>query len=148
VKLTILNTREQKPIYSLLKSQFGFSKKLEYAFLLSEKEKIYIANKEVFEIDMKKLNVSSVGMYFGELRNDELRLSIEGSQLIGSEALKGVVEVDDPTGWMSGLDIPYDGSEKGFVLIKHGDDYLGCGKVVDGKVLNYVGKVRRIHISS
>tara|TARA_Y100000310_G_scaffold345838_1_gene470964 strand:- start:12397 stop:12834 length:438 start_codon:yes stop_codon:yes gene_type:complete len=145
MKLTILNTRELKPMYSLLKSQFGFDEKMEYAFLKTEKDKIYAVNKEVFELDLKKLNVSSLGIYFGELRNDELRLSIEGSQIIGPKATKGVVIVKDHKEWLQGHDIEYTGKEKGFVIIKSGSDYMGCGKVNNGNVLNFVGKVRRLN---
>ena len=147
MKLTILNTREIKEITKHLVDQFGFTDKLDYVFLLSSKDKIYLAKKEVFDIDLDKLNVSSVGVYFGEIEKDGLRLSIEGSQLIGPKAKKGVVEVDDYTGWMRGEQVDTS-LEDGYVIVKFKDDYLGCGKAKEGKVLNYVGKIRRLNVAS
>tara|TARA_B100000315_G_C14463725_1_gene534973 strand:+ start:395 stop:832 length:438 start_codon:yes stop_codon:yes gene_type:complete len=145
MKLTILNTREQKEIYGFLKDQWGFTEKLDYVFLLSAKGKIYLAKKSVFDVDLDKLNVSSVGMYFGEVEKDGLRVSIEGSQLIGPKASKGIVEVDDFKEWMSGGQVECDEKLGSYVLVRCNGDYLGCGKAKEGKVLNYVGKVRRLH---
>jgi NOL1/NOP2/fmu family ribosome biogenesis protein len=143
MQLKILNTRGVKEIKELLEQQFGFTDTLNYVFLLTGKGKIYIANKEVFNIDLDKLNVSSIGLYFGEIEKDGLRLSIEGSQLVGPKAKKGVVEVDDYVGWMRGEDIDCDG--EGYVIVKYHNDYLGSGRAKEGKVLNYVGKARRIN---
>ncbi len=144
MELKVLNAKELKQITRLLGQQFGFKEKLEHVVMLSGKDRLYIANREVFSLDFKKLNVSSVGMYFGEMKNDELRLSIEGIQLVGPKATKGVVEIDSYAGWMKGEDVPYAGNEKGFVIIRYKDDFLGCGKVKEGKILNFVGKVRRV----
>ena len=42
----------------------------------------------------------------------------------------------------------YDGPNgKGYVIIRHEGDYLGCGKYVDGKILNHVPKERRLRVS-
>ncbi len=147
MQLKILNAKEMKQIYAALEKQFGFSGKLDYGFLFSErKDRLYIANKEVFEIDLRKINLSSVGMYFGEFKDGEIRLSIEGSQIIGPKATKGVVEIPDYKEWMAGNELEHKGDEKGFVIIKCGDDYLGCGRAGNGKISNFVGKVRRVRL--
>jgi len=145
LKLTILNTREQKEIYGFLKEQWGFAEKLDYVFLLSAKDKIYISKKSVFDVDLDKLNISSVGMYFGEIDKGGLRLSIEGSQMIGPKASKGIVDVEEFSDWMSGDQIPCDEKLHSYVIVRCKKDFLGCGKAKEGKVLNYVGKVRRLH---
>ncbi|MDP6265579.1 MAG: hypothetical protein QGI00_05705, partial [Candidatus Marinimicrobia bacterium] len=91
-----------------------------------------------------------IGMYFCETRNDKIRLSIEGSQIVGPKAMKNIVEINSlqVKQWMKGedLEIENKGDYNGFVIIKHNNDFLGTGKYKDGKVLNYVGKSRRVSI--
>lgn len=147
--LKILNSREIRNIYKALKERFGFEKKPEHAFLISNKNRIYIINKDFSKIDIAKLRVNSVGMYFGEVRLNEIRLSIEGAQMIGGDCSKNVLELNEKEAkeWLKGIDIDKEVADKGFVIIKCGDDFLGCGKAVNGRVLNYVPKNRRLRVS-
>ena len=143
---SFLTTKELKPILALLKEQWGYEEKLEYAFVLTDKERIYIVNRSIDALDLTKLRINSVGLYFAEFRNNELRLSIEGSQLIGPKATKNVVELDNAElkQWLRGEDLEKQNGAQGFVIIKHGNDYLGCGKCKEGKILNFVPKARRL----
>ena len=143
---SFLTTKELKPILALLKEQWGYEEKLEYAFVLTDKERIYIVNRSIDALDLTKLRINSVGLYFAEFRNNELRLSIEGSQIIGPKATKNVVELDNAElkQWLRGEDLEKQNGAQGFVIIKHGNDYLGCGKCKEGKILNFVPKARRL----
>ena len=145
--LTILRKKEVKNILSLLNKQFNFKDKLDYVFLQNEKGKIFIANKDVFDIDFKKIRINNIGLYFGQLRDNELRLSIEGSQLIGPFSKKNILELTNKQKeeWMKGIDISYNG-KSGFVLIKYENDFIGCGKITKDKILNFVPKERRIKV--
>ncbi|MBW2984189.1 hypothetical protein KY361_03685 [Candidatus Woesearchaeota archaeon] len=148
--LKILNKKEIKNILESIKTQWGCDVELNYAFLMNQKNRIFIANKELFDIDMKKIRINSLGLYFGEQVNEkEFRLTIEGSQLIGPRATKNVVELSDSEmrAWLKGDDLDKDLNEKGFIILKHGDDYLGTGKVKDNRILNYVPKTRRLAVS-
>ena len=147
--LKILNKKEIKNILELIKTHFGCELELDYAFLMNQKNRIFIANKELFDVDTKKIRINSIGLYFGELSNNELRLTIEGSQLIGPKSTKNVVELNDSEmrKWLKGEDLEKEVGEKGFVILKHGDDYLGSGRVKDDKILNYVPKTRRLSVS-
>lgn len=147
--LKILNKKEIKNILSIIKKQFDADVKLDYVFLINNKNRLYIVNKEVFDINIDKLKINSFGLYFGEFRSDGLRLSIEGSQLIGPYAKKNVLELDDKQAreWLKGYDSFLKLKEKGFVIIKNKNDFLGCGKVVENKILNYVPKTRRLRVS-
>ncbi len=145
-KLKILNKKEIKKLLAMIEKQWGFKDELDYAFLESEKGKIYIANKEIFDLDLSKVNVNSYGLYFAEIRNG-IRLSIEGSQIIGKKAAKNIVELNDKEAkeWMSGVDIDKKVDAEGFIILKHGSDFLGTGKITaDGRILNFVPKTRRI----
>ncbi|HLC96113.1 MAG TPA: hypothetical protein VJH97_02225 [Candidatus Nanoarchaeia archaeon] len=148
-KLKILNKKELRTFFDILEKIFGYTGKLDFVFLLSEKNKVYLVNKEIEGINLQKLRVNSYGMYIAEWREHEVRLSIEGSQLVGPFCSKNVLEVDTKTAreWLKGVDIDYNGELEGFVIIKNGDDHLGSGRVVPGKILNYVSKVRRLHCS-
>jgi len=145
--LKILNKKETKRILAMLEKQWGFKEEMDYAFLETEKNKIYIANKEVFDLDLSKVKINSIGMYFAEAVSD-IRLSIEGSQIVGPKADKNVVELDENElkHWMAGEDIDKDTGCTGFVIIRHKDDFFGTGKATaEGKILNFVPKVRRMH---
>jgi len=148
-RLNILNKKEIKRILELIKEQWGVKLSLDVVFLKSNKEKLYIAGKEVFTIDLKKLRVNSLGLYFGELRESTLRLSIEGSQIVGPKATKNVIELTDEElkTWLKGGNIVLrtGNSYSNFVIIEHKNDFFGCGKYSNGKLLNYFPKVRRIY---
>jgi len=144
--LKILNTREAKQFKNALKEQFGFEGDLDYAFLRSNKDKIYIVNPSIAEIKYENLRIDSIGMYFAEKRPTEYRLSIDGSQLIGPKATKRVVELNDEQfkAWFNGEDVEVEDKEKGFHIVKHGNDFIGCGHVSENELKNYVPKTRRI----
>ena len=149
-KLKILNKKEIKKILEIIKNQWGCDVNLDYAFLMNKENKIYIVNKEISKVDFSKLRINSVGLYFATMQGNELRLSIEGSQIIGPKAKKNILELDEKETkeWLKGIDLEKETKEKGFVIIKHDDDFLGCGKAVEKKVLNYVPKARRIAVNN
>ncbi len=147
-KLDILNSKQSKKVYEFL-GHFGFTRKFEDSAMLQAGDNIYLASRELFGLDLAKLNINSLGIYIAELRNGEVRLSIEGSQLIGPHAKKNVVKLSDEEAalWMSGEDIgiPKAAREaEGFVMLRHGKDFLGSGKIKNGAILNFVPKARRI----
>jgi NOL1/NOP2/fmu family ribosome biogenesis protein len=144
-KLNILNTREVKKIKEKLKEQFGFTDKLDYAFLLNEKGRLFIINRNVSKIDLKKLKVDKYGMYFGEL-GDELRLSMEGAWIVGNGAKKNIVELtkEEIKEYFLGVSIEKDlGSENKWVLLKYDGDIISCAKYKDKKILNFLPKIHR-----
>ena len=144
-ELKILNRKKIKEITSVIKKQWGADFGSELVFLMNDKGKIFLVNKEVFDLPLEKLKINSIGLYFGELKNNDLRLSIEGSQMIGIKAKKNVVELNNKQAmqWLKGQDIEIKGNYHGFVILKHNNDFLGTGKYKPGKVLNFVPKARR-----
>lgn len=150
-KLKILNTKEIKNIKKIIKNHWGADTELDYAFLMNDKGKIFIINREIGEIDLSKLNINNIGLYFGELMFGELRLSIEGSQIIGTFTKKNIVNLNEKQTeeWMQGNDVSVESKNlnlNGFIIIKHDKDFLGSGKYKEGKILNYVPKERRAYI--
>ena len=152
--LKAMNSKEIKELLLKIKEQWDSDLKEDaekYAFLRNAEDKIFIANKEVFSIDFSKIRINSLGVYFAQYDKMGLRLSIEGSQMIGKHAKKNFVEIDEKQAkeWMKGEDI-FIGEEKelnGFVLVKYNNDFLGSGKYQKetGKVFNFVPKARRVN---
>ena len=46
--------------------------------------------------------------------------------------------------WLKGTDMNIESELNGYVLIRNNGDFLGCGKLKNGKLLNYVPKARRL----
>ena len=146
-QLKILNSKEIKEILKLIEAQWGAKLKLDYAFLKNPKNRIFIINKDISKIDLEKLRINSIGIYFCEIDKIGIRLSIEGSQIVGPKASKNIAEINEEQTkqWFKGEDLEIKGNYSGFVIIKHNNDFLGTGKYKNGKILNYVGKSRRIN---
>jgi NOL1/NOP2/fmu family ribosome biogenesis protein len=142
-----LNSRKVKEIHAMLEAQWGVKDRLDYAFLENDEGNIYIVSRDIERIDMDRLRINSIGMYFGEVKHGELRLSIEGSQLIGPKAIKNILEIDEAESkqWMLGHDLEKDAGDARFVIIRHGKDFMGTGRVKEGRVLNYIPKIRRLN---
>lgn len=151
--LKILKRKEIKAILSKLHEQWGFDKELDYIFLEGKEGKIFIVNREISNIDLGKLRINSAGLYIAKVINDRVRMSIEGSQLIGPFASKNVLEISDKLArlWMKGYDIPFDEEKgkslNGFQIIKNNNDYLGSGIFKENRILNFVPKARRLVVS-
>jgi len=145
LELKILNRKKIKEILALIKKQWGADFKTELVFLMNTQDKIFLVNKKIFDLELEKLKINSIGLYFGELKNNELRLSIEGSQLIGKNAKQNLIKINEKQAmqWLKGQDIDIKGNYTGFVILKHKNDFLGTGKYKHGKVLNFVPKARR-----
>ena len=147
LELKILNGKEVKEIYKMIERQWGAKLKLDFGFLRNNKNRVFIVNRDLSKIDISKLRINSIGMYFCELYGDEIRLSIEGSQIVGPEASKNIVELNDEESrnWLKGNEIEKECSDcSGFVILKNKKDYLGNGRYSNKRILNYVSKTRRV----
>jgi NOL1/NOP2/fmu family ribosome biogenesis protein len=153
--LKILNSKETKHILQKLSEQYGYNydkTEQEYVFLMNKDNRIYIISRGIELLPYDEMRIDSIGMYFGELYKESLRLSIEGSQFIGPKSTKNIVDIDknQMVGWIKGNDIEHEDTGKDFIILRHTDsksgksDYFGAGKYKDGKIMNYVSKSRRL----
>ncbi|MBI4440741.1 hypothetical protein HY639_01095 [Candidatus Woesearchaeota archaeon] len=143
--LEILNKKELKPINAALQKHYGTSLPGDYVYMLNTRDNLYMVSRAIEDLPLKELRVSSIGLYIGEWLHGELRLSIEGSQLLGPLAQRNVADLADADCalWMQGESIHSVG-DNGYVIIRHNGDFLGCGRRKDGVLLNYVPKTRRV----
>jgi len=144
-KLKILNSKEVKKISARLEEQYGVFLPKEKAYLLSSNDKLYMINKEFALIDDKNIRIDTLGLYIATISSHTIRLSIEGSQLLGPKATKSVVEIENSDSWMKGENISIEKGLKGAIIVKCKDDFLGCGLAKDGILINHIPKERRMN---
>ncbi len=125
--------------------EFGYALEEDYAFLLNEKGRLFIVNKDISRVDLRKLRVDKYGLYFGEW-NEELRLSMEGAWIVGEKAKKNVVDLDEQEvrQYFLGEDLDKDlGEEKRWVLLRFKGEVVSCAKYKEKRILNYLPKIHR-----
>jgi NOL1/NOP2/fmu family ribosome biogenesis protein len=149
--LKILNKKEKAEIQEKLNEQFGIQEIPGELFMIG-KEKVFLfsgsfSNHEIKLID-NFTNIERIGFYFAKIdpRIGDIRLSIEGSQIIGPQAKKNIFNVPDDLveNWMKGQELNIKANMKGFVIMKHNDDFLGSGKASEEKIGNFIPKNRRL----
>ncbi len=145
-----MNRKEIKVVVKKLNSHFGCNDQLNfenYVFLINDDNKIYICKRSIFDFGLP-VKAYSEGVYFGALKHGNMRLSLEGCQMVGEHATSNIFELDDDqaTKWMSGEDIPLDTGEElpAFQLVKYKNDFVGCGNHHEGYMQNFVPKARRV----
>ncbi len=153
----ILNSKNKKVIISMLEERFNFDKETvqDYVFIQSG-SRIYITNRSVENILLDDLRIDNIGLYIASVEpkfeHAKIRLSVEGSQLIGKTAKKNVLFIteEEMREWILGGNIRAEDSacDTGFIILKfHNkfDNFLGCGLLTkDGTVKNYIPKERRL----
>lgn len=148
-KLKILNTREVKKIREMMLDFYGAFFTKDYAYLQNEKGRIFLINKDLAKIDIHQLRVDKVGLYLAEVKDNSVRLSKEGAQLLAKEnknKLKNIVELDkeEIKRYFNGEDLNKNvGVENKFVLLSYLGDVFSCAKYKGGVIINYLPKIHR-----
>lgn len=145
--IIILNSKERKLIRKQLEKDFEINTLPEKVyFCINEKDNVYIANKELFDIDRFSLRASSFGLRFGSYDEHGFLLSVEGTQLVGEQATKNIIELneEEKEAWTMGEELSIDTStmENQIILIKHGKKFFGSAKAKKGKIKNTLPKAR------
>jgi len=143
--MKILNKKQVNAILDELKEYYGIKElKLDYAFMQNTKDKVYLISKDIKNINLKSMRVNGLGLYFLNISRG-LRLSIEGSQIVGKGATKNIYEVTDKDlkDWLKGYDLDCD-DIYGYRLIKNKNDFYGIGFAKENKIKNFIPKYRRI----
>jgi len=147
--LKILNEREKEEIESKLNSQFGIEK-VPGIIAMRGKERLFLFSGSFGEKDIKELEkcafIERIGVYFAKLIKDEIRLSIEGSQILGNQVTKNLFELnaEQAEKWMKGQELLIKTGKRGFLIITHQGDFLGTGKASEEKIGNFIPKNRRL----
>ena len=146
---TLLRVLNKNKILKSLNEQFGI-KKIPGILFQKGKERIFLYQgslneREVQEIE-KTLPVERVGIYFAKEINGEMRLSIDGIHLLQDQITKNMFELNEEQmlEWMHGSELQIKSGNKGFLIMKYKEDFLGTGKASEEKISNFIPKNRRL----
>ena len=78
--------------------------------------------------------------------DNKIRLSIEGVQLLKDQITKNIFEINDEQLelWMKGNELNIKTGKNDFLIMKHNNDFVGCGKASAEKITNFIPKNRRL----
>jgi NOL1/NOP2/fmu family ribosome biogenesis protein len=146
--MKIIYSSEKKKILEKLESQYGI-KKLPFLLIRFGKEKIRLysgnlATEELAALD-KNLKIENAGLYFAKEQKDGIRLTMDALSILKSQITKNILDLDDEQAekWMKGYDLDIK-KEKGFKILRHERELIGCGKSTGEKITNFTPKERRI----
>lgn len=147
--LKILNDNEKKEIIKKLNSQFGISE-INGILVKFGEDRILLFQGSLNEKEIIKLertvHIEKIGVYFAKIQNNEVRLSIEGTQLLKNQIVKNMFELNEKLAeeWMMGQDLQIKTGKKGFLVMKYKNNFLGTGKASENKIGNFIPKSRRL----
>ncbi len=148
--MKILSKKDAREFAQKVNSIYGSKLNFDEEVLLttSKENKIWVASRKAFDINLEELKINSIGLYFGREDRGKLRLSVEGAQIVGETATKNVCEIENVWDFLRGFDvepISTENCDEGvYVLVKHKSDILGVAKLQDGKLMNVLPKARKI----
>ncbi len=110
---------------------------------ISSNNKIYLIKRDIMRLDLNFELTGSIGLYFGKKENDGIRVSIQGSQLIKDTDYKLKLDKKLAKRYYNNekinvSDLNY--KQNPYLLVTYEDLILGCDKVKNGKIINYVNK--------
>jgi len=141
-ELFLINKKKRKELAGEINKYYGSLFDFGEMFVLYEKNKneFYIVSREVAENISEFDRVNKYGIFMGRKKKNHVFLSVEGCALVGKTAKKVVnITCAEKDLWFKGFDIEnYNGD--GFVIVKNNNDFLGCGRFEDNKILNLAFK--------
>ena len=146
----ILSRHEKDLLIEQLKNRFGIEK-LPYLLFKTGKEKIrafsgHLSRDELNTL-FKTATVEIIGIYLvKEEKKNEARLSLDANHLLHEQISKNIFILDEQQAkkWMKGEDIYVDKDLFGFYILKNDNDFMGCGKASQGRMINFIPKERRV----
>ena len=151
MRARFLTRKEMREINSLLEEQHGCNFDLDnYHYMETVKGDLNMISRDVERVDYNNINEVAAGLYVADIKG-QFRLSLEGTQLLGKKANKNIIELDEEewTRWILREDISserFNTLEKGYYIIRHKEDYFGCGFIQEGKLKSFVPKSRSLQV--
>lgn len=130
--------------------RFGVSKEVFRNYTFRESgERVHIMSPDIADKDLSGLRIRGTGIVFGRFFKKEAKIKPTTNmlQIFGKFATKNVVELtgEEKEQYLRGFDIDRElGAENGYVIVKHGQDVLGCGLYVNGSLKNQIPKAKRL----
>ncbi len=133
-------------------------KKLPYLLTRSGKEKIRgysgnLSTDEIIKIN-QEVSIELLGIYLFHDYHGDMRLSFDAIYALKDQITENVITLDDKQAeeYLKGRDInltkedkeKWKTESKGFKIIKHKDEFIGTGKLIEDRIVNYMPKERRL----
>jgi len=147
--IKILNQQEKKEIERGLQQQFGVDF-VPGLIVKRGEERLFLFSGSFSEKDIEHLErctfIERIGIYFAKIIGNDIRLSIEGSQILKDQIKKNIFFLDSKQAeeWMMGRELLIKTGKHGFLIMKYGEDFLGTGKASEEKIGNFIPKNRRL----
>ena len=147
--IKILNQYEKAGIERKLQEQFGITH-VPGMIVQRGEERLFLFGGDFTEEEIKKLEacafIERMGVYFAKIIGNDIRLSIEGSQILKDQIMKNIFDLNPSQAeeWMMGRELPIKTGKHSFLIMKYGSDFLGTGKASDEKIGNFIPKNRRL----
>jgi NOL1/NOP2/fmu family ribosome biogenesis protein len=148
MQIKILNSGEKKKIIEDLNEKFGITE-LPWLLVMAGKGKIRAFSGSMTRDEIAKLSydvrIELPGLYILREESDGYRISHDGLFIFKNMATKNIIDISDKQAdeWLRGENIEIDSEDK-WVLLGNKGELIGCGKVKDKKVINYVPRERRV----
>jgi NOL1/NOP2/fmu family ribosome biogenesis protein len=149
--MNVLTVSEKKQLIEQLHEQYGIET-IPHLVLQFGKERFRIfsghfSRDELLKLD-KTLRIENAGLYAikKEEKDNLLRLTIDGVNAFKEQITKHIVEISDEQtlAWLKGEMLSLKETPRVYVVLKHTEDFVGCGKSTGESILNMVPKERRI----
>ncbi len=147
-----LSAVEVRTINNTILKQCGICFPTTLLYYLNEKEKLFLVNTDFKKVDERKLIIDRVGLYVGEVKEKEVRLSKEGAQFLGNLARESGVELKNTFDvgservkeYFIGEDMDVDlGVEPRMMFVVYDSQVIGYAKYKEGVLHNYHPKQHR-----
>jgi NOL1/NOP2/fmu family ribosome biogenesis protein len=141
-----------KEFLGYLEERFGIGKDSFSGFSFHETpDKIYIMSADIPQNDLNGLRIVQTGIVAGRIfdKGGKFKPTTNFLQIFGKFAVKSIVQLSEKEkeDFVRGLDIENktaEGVENGYVIVKFGNDVLGCGIYSEGNIKNQIPKARRL----
>lgn len=147
--IQIFNSKQKKEIEDNLKKQFDVNEIPGEIMKLGE-EKLFLFTGNLNGKAIRELEgiapVERIGVYFAKIIREDVKLSIEGSQILKDQIKKNIFDLDSEQAekWMKGEELNVKSGKKGFLVMRYEDNFLGCGNASEEKITNFIPKIRRL----
>ena len=147
--LKVLNNKEKQDVEKKLNDQFGI-KSVPGLIVRSGEERLFLFSGNLSEKEIKNLEaavpIERAGIYFAKIIREDLKLSIEGSQVLKDQIKKNIFRLtaSQAEEWMLGRDLQIKTGKRGFLIMEFNGVFLGCGKASEDKIGNFIPKSRRL----
>lgn len=129
-------------IFNKIKEYYGIDvSKFKY---LKRGEKLYLVSDELYNL-IEKINFKYelAGLYVIKVEKNNVRFSIEGSQIFGKYS-KRIVEIEPEKLFFSNIKKIEIERENGFYIAKYGKDFFGTILIKNKEVKDFIPKERKL----